>query len=137
MFDRILLAVDGSEHSRKAAEVAGDLGRTYHAEVVALHVREHELTWGTDVDLETPDEANDLVDGVVLRLKEEGTSARGEVRRAPLGSTPREILAVAEEEGVSLIVMGTRGLTEWGSLLMGSVAHKVLHLATCPVLVVR
>lgn len=137
MFDRILLAVDGSAHSRKASEFAGDLGRTYHAEVVVLHVREHELTWGADVDVESPDEASELVDGIVRELKEAGTSARGEVRRAPLGSTPREILAVAEEEGASLIVMGTRGLTEWGSLLMGSVAHKVLHLATCPVLVVR
>jgi nucleotide-binding universal stress UspA family protein len=137
MFDRILLAVDGSEHSRKAAEIAGDLGRTHHAEVVVLHVREHELTWGSAVDAETSDEATDLVDGVVRKLKEDGTAARGEVRRAPLGSTPREVLAVAEEEGADLIVMGTRGLTEWGSLLMGSVAHKVLHLASCPVLVVR
>jgi nucleotide-binding universal stress UspA family protein len=36
-----------------------------------------------------------------------------------------------------LIVMGTRGMTEWKSLVLGGVANKVLHHATCPVLLVR
>jgi len=46
-------------------------------------------------------------------------------------------LDMAREEGAGLIVMGTRGLSDWGRLLMGSVAHKVVHLAEVPVLVVR
>jgi nucleotide-binding universal stress UspA family protein len=137
VFEKILLAVDGSEHSAKAVAVAGDLGRRYHAEVVVLHVREHELTWGGDVDVETPSEALDLVDGVVRRLKDEGTGVRGEVVRVPLGQTARAILDMCKDEGTDLIVMGTRGLSDWGRLLMGSVAHKVVHLAEVPVLVVR
>jgi nucleotide-binding universal stress UspA family protein len=36
-----------------------------------------------------------------------------------------------------LIIIGSRGLTDWQGLLLGSVAHKVIHHATCPVLVVR
>jgi len=36
-----------------------------------------------------------------------------------------------------MIVLGSRGLSTLGGLLLGSVAHKILHLATCPVLVVR
>jgi nucleotide-binding universal stress UspA family protein len=137
MFERILLAVDGSEHSRRAVIVAGDLARRYEGEVIVLHAREHEVTWGTDVDVETPDEGRQLVDSVMRELKDEGTNVRGELVRVPLGQTPRAILDMAREEGVGLIVMGTRGLSDWGRLLMGSVAHKVVHLAEVPVLVVR
>jgi len=137
MFDRILLAIDGSEHSLKAVPVAGDLARRYQGEVLVLHVREHEISWGADIDIETADEARNLVDGVVRDLKDAGTNVRGEVVRVALGQTPRAILDVAQEEGVGLIVMGTRGLSDWGRLLMGSVAHKVVHLAEVPVLVVR
>jgi nucleotide-binding universal stress UspA family protein len=137
MFERILLPVDGSEHSRKAAAVAGDLARRYGAEVVVLHAREHELTWGADIDLESAEEARRLVDEVVRELKDAGTSVRGEVVRVPLGDVPRAILDAAKAEGAGLIVMGTRGLSDWERLLLGSVAHKVVHLADVPVLVVR
>jgi nucleotide-binding universal stress UspA family protein len=137
MFERILLAVDGSEHSSKAVPVAGDLSRRYGGEVVVLHVREHEVTWGADIDVETADEAHQLVDGVVRELKDAGANVRGEVVRAPLGQTARAILDLAQQERVGLIVMGTRGLSDWGRLLMGSVAHKIVHLAEVPVLVVR
>ena len=137
MFERILLAVDGSEHSRRAVVVAGDMSRRYGGEVIVLHVREHEVTWGADIDVETAAEARQLVDGVVRDLKDSGTNVRGEVVRVPLGQTPRAILDMAQEEAVGLIVMGTRGLSDWGRLLMGSVAHKIVHLAEVPVLVVR
>ena len=137
MFEKILLAVDGSEHSRRAVVVAGDLARRYEGEVIVLHAREHELTWGADIDVETPDEGRQLVDGVMRELKDAGTNVRGELVRVPLGQTPRAILDMAREEGVGLIVMGTRGLSDWSRLLMGSVAHKVVHLAEVPVLVVR
>lgn len=137
MFERILLAVDGSEHSRRAVRVAGELARRYDAELVVLHAREHELTWGADIDIESAEEARALVDGVVRELKDAGTEARGEVVRVPLGQVARAILDVAKAEGAGLIVMGTRGLSDWGRLLMGSVAHKVVHLAEVPVLVVR
>jgi nucleotide-binding universal stress UspA family protein len=137
MFEKILLAVDGSEHSHRGIPIAGDLARKYAGEVVVVHVREHEITWVQDIDLETPDEAQQLVDDVVRELKDSGASARGEVIRVALGQTPRVILDVAKEEGAELIVMGTRGLSDWGRLLMGSVAHKVMHLAECPVLIVR
>lgn len=137
MFERILLAVDGSEHSAKAVPVAADLARRYGGEVVVLHVREHELGWGADIDVETSREAIDLVDGIVRTLKDEGTNVRGEVVRVPLGQTPRAILEASKDERADLVVMGTRGLSDWGRLLMGSVAHKVVHLAEMPVLVVR
>jgi nucleotide-binding universal stress UspA family protein len=137
MFERILLAVDGSEHSFRAVPVAGELARRYEGEVIVLHVREHEVTWGADIDIETDPEATKLVDDVVRELKGQETNVRGEVVRVPLGNAPKAIVDTAHREGVGLIVMGSRGLSEWGRLLMGSVADKVMHLAECPVLVVR
>ena len=53
------------------------------------------------------------------------------------GDTPEQIVGVAQEVHADLIVMGTRGMTEWKSLLLGGVANKVIHHATCPVLLVR
>ncbi len=137
MFEKVLLAVDGSEHSRKTVPLAGDLAHRYGGEVLVVHVREHELAWGADIDAETEREAGELVDGVVRDLKDAGVNVRGEVVRAPLGQVARAILEIAHEVGSDLIVMGTRGLSDWERLLMGSVAHKVVHLAECPVLVVR
>jgi nucleotide-binding universal stress UspA family protein len=137
MFERILLAVDGSAHSAKATPVAADLARRYRGEILVFHAREHELALGVDIDTETSEEAMGLVDGLVRRLKDEGISVRGEIVRVPLGQTARAILDAARDGDVGLIVMGTRGLSEWSRLLMGSVAHKVVHLADVPVLVVR
>lgn len=137
MFERILLAVDGSEHSYRAVPVAADLARRYEGDVIVLHVREHELTWGADIDIETDLEAVTLVDDIVRLLKEDEVNVSGDVIRVPIGNTARAIVDVASRDRVDLIVMGTRGLSEWGRLLLGSVADKVLHLAECLVLVVR
>jgi nucleotide-binding universal stress UspA family protein len=135
----ILLAVDGSAPSGRAVETTLDLAPCVGAEVVVLHVRETEaLPWTVQtVELTTSDEATALVDGVVRRLKDAGVSARGETTEAMHGSAARDILRTAREEDVGMIVMGSRGLSDLAGLVMGSVAHKVLHLADRPVLVVR
>ncbi|HSJ51540.1 MAG TPA: universal stress protein [Actinomycetota bacterium] len=137
MFERILLAVDGSEHSRRAVPVAAELAYRHGGEILVFHVREHEVALGVDVDAETPQEAMDLVDGIVRELKDLGVGVRGEIVRVPLGQTTRAILNATEDEEMDLIVLGTRGLSDWSRLLVGSVAHKVVHLAHVPVLVVR
>ncbi len=137
MFEKVLLAVDGSDHSMRAVPIAGEIAERFGSELVVLNVQEHELTWVADVEMRTSDEAFELVDGIVRQLKDDGRSVRGEVVRAPVGQVARLLLDVARDEGAGLIVMGTRGLSDWGRLLMGSVAHKVLHLSEIPVLVVR
>jgi len=137
MFERILLAADGSVSSRKAADVAADIGKKYGAEVLVFHVLERQITGLGAYDVEQPDEASDFVDEVVRELKDTGVSARGEVETAPKGRVPRAIVEVAKEQGAGLIVMGSRGLSEWEELFLGSVTDRVLHLAECPVLIVR
>lgn len=139
MFDKILLAVDGSETSRKAVPVAAGVARGSASEVVVCHVREREILAKAPetVMAEKSEEAMALVDNIVRELKDAGVNARPQVRTAAYGSVAREIRDLARSEGVGLIVMGSRGLGELSGLLIGSVTHKVLHLAECPVLVVR
>lgn len=137
MFETILLAVDGSKPSDRAVEVAEQLALKAGSEVVVTHVRERMANAFGFIEVETPDEAYELVDGVIRRLKDAGVSARGEIASAIHGYVPREILQMADATGASCIVMGSRGLSDFAGLVMGSVAHKVLHLAQCPVMVVR
>ena len=137
MFDKIMLAVDGSEPSERAVPVAADLAHKYGSEVVVVHVREVDRTWIGGVELEAVGEGRELIDRVVRTLKDEGLSARGEEPTAIYGQAAREILECAKENDAGLVVMGSRGLSDWTGVLIGSVAHKVLHLADRPVLVVR
>ena len=137
MFEKILVAVDGSPHSSKTLPVAADLAGRYGGTVTVIHVREHERYEGQDVDLGPPQEAESLVDEALARFREAGVPASGEIRRVKPGNTPKEILEVAKESAADLIIMGTRGMTEWKSLVLGGVANKVVQHATCPVLLVR
>jgi nucleotide-binding universal stress UspA family protein len=137
MFERILLAVDGSATSRKAFPAVVELADRFGSQVTVLHVSEHQITWASDVELETLDEGPALVDGIVRELKDAGLSALPELRRSTVQLVPQAILDAARDADATLIVMGTRGLTQWKGLLIGSVANKVVHHAECPVLLVR
>jgi len=137
VFERILVAVDGSPRSERTIPVALDLAGRYGAEVTVVHVREYDRYEGDDVDLGPPIPADELVQRVVGTFQEAGLSTHGEVRRVSPGRTAEMIVDVAEQSDAALIVMGTRGMTEIRSLLLGGVATKVVNRATCPVLLVR
>ncbi|MBI2237930.1 MAG: universal stress protein [Actinobacteria bacterium] len=137
MFEKILLAVDGSEHSKRAADAAADIAKKSGGEVLVFHVREVEMGRGTYPAVETPSEAADLVNGVVHELHAAGVTARGDARSAPFGRAAHDIIDEAKTFGADVIVMGSRGLSDFSAMLVGSVAHKVIHLSECPVLVVK
>jgi nucleotide-binding universal stress UspA family protein len=129
--------VDGSPQSEKTIAVALDLAQRYTAAVTVVHVREYERYEGSDVDLGPPVSAENLVAQAVARFEEAGIEARGEIRRVSTGDTPQQIIEVAAATRADLIVLGSRGMTEWKSLLLGGVANKVVQHAACPVLLVR
>jgi nucleotide-binding universal stress UspA family protein len=137
VFERIVVAVDGSQQSAKTIPVAVDLARRYGSHVTVVHVREYARYEASDVDLGPPIPADELVEDVVKTFREAGIEATGEVRRVSHGATAEQIVDVAKSSQADLIVMGTRGMTEWKSLLLGGVATKVVHHAQCPVLLVR
>jgi len=86
---------------------------------------------------ESADEAQASVDAAVAELTGAGVKAHGIVRNTIYGNAAREIIAEAKAEDVSAIIMGSRGRGDLAGLVLGSTAHKVIHLADRPVLVVR
>lgn len=137
MFDRILVAVDGSPKSEKTILMALDLAERYGSTVTIVHVREYERYEGSDVDMGPPIPAEELVNDVVVRFRDKGIEALAEIRRVSSGNTPEQIVELAETADAELIVLGSRGMSEWKSLMLGGVANKVVQHATCPVLLVR
>ena len=137
MFERIVVAIDGSREGGKTVPVAIDLASRYGSTVTVVHVREHTKYEGSDVDLGPEVSGEELVDGTVARFRDAGVGADGVIRRVNPGATPEQIVEVARDASADLIVMGTRGMTEWKSLLLGGVANKVVQHAPCPVLLVR
>ena len=137
MFERIAVAVDGSECSKRAVELAAGLAAADAAEVVVIHLAEVVSAWTVALQAETPDEASDLADDAVRTLKDRGVSARADVRTCPRGVVAASIVEAARDADAGLIVMGSRGLGDFTGLLLGSVAHKVLHLAEVPVLIAK
>ena len=82
MFEKIVVAIDGSPFSDAAIAAAGGLAAKLGADVEVLHVHEHDLIpskAGMSPDLETPEEANVVVAAAVERLKTNGVSANGHV----------------------------------------------------------
>jgi nucleotide-binding universal stress UspA family protein len=139
MYDRILVAVDHSEISDRAVLAARDLAVLSKGEVWVLHLREREVAVKTGVQTtdETTNEANAAVAASVQVFTQAGVQAHGEVRNTIFGYAAREIVNDAKELNADVIVMGSRGRGEIAGLLLGSTAHKVIHLSDRPVLVVR
>lgn len=138
MFDHLLLATDSSPEAQRAVTAAQELAKLAGSEVRVVHVREGAGASRTGVAWqETHEEAVALVDETVEALRAEGVTATGVVRASISGHVAREILDEAEESHASTIVMGTRGLSDLGGIVIGSTAHKVLHLGKIPVLVIR
>jgi nucleotide-binding universal stress UspA family protein len=139
VYDKILLAVDHSEISDRAVMAARDLAVLSKGEVWVLHLREREVAPKTGVMPadETTDEASAAVAASVEVLTQAGVKAHGEVRNTIFGYAAREIVNDAREVGADVIVMGSRGRGELAGLVLGSTAHKVIHLSDRPVLVVR
>jgi nucleotide-binding universal stress UspA family protein len=139
MYDKILVAVDHSEISDRAVLAARDLALLSKGEVWVLHLREREIATRTAMVIadETLDEAKASVAAVVDKLTAAGVKAYGEVRNTLFGYAGREIVDDAIQHGVDVIVMGSRGRGDLAGLILGSTAHKVIHLADRPILIVR
>lgn len=150
MVETILVPTDGSEHADKAVAFAADIAVRYGAGMVLLHVL------GDPGTGRVPDEmrelgrlehiriteqdirqagANELLHNAETKAREHGATQIEKV--IEVGDPTRRILACAEARGADLIVMGSRGLGDLKGLLLGSVSHKVGHLAKCTCITVR
>jgi nucleotide-binding universal stress UspA family protein len=134
---RIFLPVDGSDHSRRAIKQAAEIARLSGGEVRIFHFQEREPSKGGVATFETTADATALVDAAIGELQSADVQVSGETRAGLSGEAAKAIVDEARRFEADLIVMGTRGLSDFQALLVGSVAHKVIHYAHCPVLVVR
>jgi nucleotide-binding universal stress UspA family protein len=138
MYERVLAAVDHSEVSERVLAAARDLALLSKGEVWVVHLREREVVPRMgQVPVEPESDAEAEVTAAVDELTAAGVTAHGVIRDTVFGSAAREIVDDAREHQADVIVMGSRGRGDLAGLVLGSTAHKVIHLADRPVLVVR
>ncbi|MGB8647888.1 MAG: universal stress protein [Anaerolineae bacterium] len=139
MFKNILVAYDGSDCANQAAQTAGEIASKFGGEILILYAF-HPIPrhWGDTLREKAVSEeitqGNLLVNNVVDRLRAAGVHVEGQV----VEGMPHEAIAkMARRRNIDLIVIGSNGMGETASYLLGSVSDKVVHRAACSVLVVR
>ena len=140
MFERILLAIDGSEHSYKSARTAADLARAMKSEKLRIVVAfdkippflgEPNLQRAIDSRLA---EAQEILTKAVEIVGDVPAEVHTELIE---GDAAESIIEVARTRNSDVIVMGSRGLGRLAGLVLGSTSQKVVGHAPCPVLIVR
>jgi universal stress protein A len=142
--ERILCPTDFSEGSLQALSAATDIATRLGAELSVIHVLPILSALPTDPNFvfEVHQRQDLLYEDMEKRLQEmtrkssKEKSMQGRVF-VEHGEAAGEIVRVAEEQKIDLIVIATFGKTGWRRLAFGSVTEKVVRLAPCPVLVVR
>jgi nucleotide-binding universal stress UspA family protein len=148
MLEKILLAIDGSKHSQKAAEAGIELAKLTNGKVTALFVidvaKEYEGVGGVSWNI-----ADRVVEGVkdsLLECSKDSLKIIGDIAgkagvpfetKTVEGQPAVEIMKMAENANMDLIVMGRLGRTGISRFLMGSVAEKVIRNSKVPVLMVH
>ncbi len=143
MYKRILIATDGSDKSRKAAEEGVELAKALGAQVIALNVVNEVIIASAvrqlgsdrkDVEDRLKAAGQKAVDDIKAMAGKAGVPVDTIVR---IGAPANAVIDVAGAEKADLIIMGSHGESGAAKLLIGSVVQKVLYWATIPVLVVR
>jgi universal stress protein A len=139
-YKKILLAVDFSEFTENLCQRAAMLSKVFNATVSYIHVVEPIIL---DMPYEVlPAESIELEQGLVrhahARLRElaQQYGLNEEQIQVEMGSSKAEILRIAKEQEIDLIIIGSHG-RHGIALLLGSTANAVLHGAPCDVLAVR
>jgi nucleotide-binding universal stress UspA family protein len=136
MFKTVVLGLDGSESSDRALEYAAGLARDHGSNVRVVYVIEVTSGRGGGSAHLDEREIQAKVEEQVRWLTDAGVNAEIELRNAKLGGPAHVIAEVAARDGADVIVIGTRGNSSVAGILTGSVAHRLLHAAHCPLMVI-
>jgi nucleotide-binding universal stress UspA family protein len=146
---KVLIATDGSDLAKKAAQHAVSLARTYGSEISFLTVVEmkQEIIYNDnglvgpnyleirdDLIKQDTERSGKMLDKFVMSLDCEGIKTE---KKVLVGDPHPLIVEFAKEGKFDLIVMGHRGLNPIQRLFIGSVAKRVIEDAPCSVLVVK
>ncbi|RLI42102.1 universal stress protein [Candidatus Bathyarchaeota archaeon] len=156
LFKKILVPLDGSEHSLRALEIAVQIAKKFEAKITLIHVYSvgirpvvmPEPTTLTPIgvpvmaptDVSKVAEATRKAGAAILADGEEKVKAEGIEDVETLlkeGHSVQEIVKTAKEGSFDLIVIGARGISKIREIILGSVSDGVVHNAPCPVLVVK
>jgi nucleotide-binding universal stress UspA family protein len=140
---RVVVAIDGSDYSMKAADYAINLAKNTGAEIFALNIidissifRMLPSTTKKELNDIGKQEARRMFQDVEAVAKKRGVEIRTEIIETS-ESVADAMIRYAEKKKIDLIVVGTRGKSGMTKALLGSVASKIVTYSPCPVLVVR
>jgi nucleotide-binding universal stress UspA family protein len=139
LYDKILVPIDGSDHSVRAMQEAMRIAKLVEGKITLMHV----FSIGTSfIKTSTQNYYYDLVRKKGRRILTDGMK-KAETEGCKVetllveGDAVEKIVKTARECDFDLIVMGARGLSKIKGLLLGSVSEGVIRNAPCPVLVTR
>ena len=136
MFGTIVVGVDAFGHADHAVQTVAKIAAETKDKVVVFHGVPVHAGKGTVYVAESQDDAQHLVDRYVAQLAAVDVPAVGEVHRELAIGIGGALIDVALGHQAGLLVVGTRGRSDLTSMLLGSVAHEVVHKSPLPVLVV-
>lgn len=139
MFKTIVNPVDGSAHSENATRTAIELARRFGSKIILLHCHSRYPALLAEPYFQQAVNriitvSEELVTPFVELLEKSGVPHDIRILEGPAGNC---IAEVARIEKADLIVMGSRGVSDFEGLILGSVAHQVLHKSACPVFIVK
>jgi len=139
-FQKILVAIDGSDASMDAADYAISISKEYNAELTALYVIRADVDLfgvhtNSEYTITMKNEGEKYLDKVKLKGNEKNIQIKPQIIASI--NIAGGIVDFAEENNIDLIVIGTRGSTGFKKLLLGSVAADTITYAHCPVMVVK
>lgn len=137
MYGTIVVGIDDSVQSQGAIETAKNLAKVSGDAVLVVHLQpEAAMGKAGIVTIEPSSDAQNIVATAVDYLHGEGVTASGELHRVLTQNIGEGLLEVAAGHSAGLLVIGTRGRGDTASMLLGSVAHDVIHQSTLPVIIV-
>lgn len=137
---KILVATDASEYSRRALETALELARKFNSEIEILYVISMPVVYDNNVyDYEILLEQIEEEEERVIVATQEGIDLTGVTLKTKKlhGNPGKVIIQEVEDENITLVVMGSHGYGAIVGSMLGSVSQKVLHGAKCDVLIVK
>ncbi|MGI0086666.1 MAG: universal stress protein [Nitrosotalea sp.] len=138
MFSNMLIAVDGSESANKAFQRAIYLAQKCNSKLDLVHVVQCEVGGDSANTFEIIEDLKDKAMKMLEEYRIEAVNNNISMQITIMQGDPAKIIIErAKAKSYDLIIMGTRGRSSFQELLIGSVSQKVMHHASCPVMVVR